>query len=132
MRALAATLDHVRMEWLRKSITWVALLGVPVGIGAVVWVVTAHRTLSNGELADALGDQDEFFSSVSVTCVGQSGRLPGAGFYDRKCSRVDYDGFCMSGTGESRSTLFVRVHGQEYHVVRQRYFGKHRPCAPVA
>jgi hypothetical protein len=74
MRVLDATTDHVRMEWRRTNITGVALLGALVGMAAVVWVVTAHQTaLSNGELADALGDQDEFFSRVSVTCVDESG-----------------------------------------------------------
>ena len=77
MRVLAATTDHVRMEWVRKHMLWVALAGTLVGIGAVVWVAAAPHTLSNRELADVLGDQDDFVSSVSVTCVDASGKVPG-------------------------------------------------------
>ena len=105
---------HASWNRLRMNITWVALLGALVGMGAVVWVVGAHQTsISNGDLADALGDQDEFFSTVSVTCVDQSARSRPRLLRSQVLSNR-YEPLCLPGTGEAPSTLFVRVHGQKH------------------
>jgi hypothetical protein len=125
------------MEWLRKHLTWVLLVAVTASLVVAATVIgvrnAGHAPLTNGELADRLGDQDDLLPSTAVTCLFKKGTLRVGGTYNHRCLRTYYQGWCAPGTGETREIVFVRVRDREYRVIRTvAVIGSYVPCASVA
>jgi len=68
---------------------------------------------------------------ASTACRARGGRLDHRPF-NRRCVRGDMEGLCYTGTGETRTAIFVCVRGRRYHVVDERVVWVAPPCAPVA
>ena len=111
-----------------------ACVAVVIGVGVGFGSHQGHSNagLSNSELADRLGDQDDMFAGTTVTCTTQSGKTLDGHKYNRMCDYSRYVGLCSTGTGEVRKTLYVRVRGATFRVVERDSVGGYVPCASVA
>lgn len=132
--------DHGGMGWLVRH--WRGMLAAVV-VGALVYAAAVSLTLTpsggpvenpgftNHDLARALGDSGDLFAPPWITCRIRSGRVDSRTF-NRRCLRRDVYGLCSPGTGETRTVIFVNVHGRRYDVVDERVVWVAPPCASVA
>lgn len=117
-------MERLDRHWWWVTVTaTIAVLVVGVGIGLTT--PPTADVMTNADLAHALGDTGSVF--VSITCRTQRGSL-GTNAYNRRCLRIDIDGLCYAGTGETRTAVFVRVGRHGYHVIDRRTVGHSPPC----
>ena len=128
------------MKWIGRH--WPGLLAT-VMVGTLVCGLAISLTsppntgpfadpgFTNHDLARALGDSGDLFVSPWITCRTRSGRVDHRRF-NRRCLRRDMEGLCYSGTGETRTAIFVWIRQNRYHVVATRSVGIYEPCASIA
>jgi hypothetical protein len=120
------------MKRLDRNRCWVlvtgtiAVLVVAVGIGYTT--PSTRDGLTNRDLAHALGDDGLFHT---IRCSTQRGST-GTDVYNRRCMRIDIDGLCYPGTGETRWAILVRVRSHSYRVVDTKIVSASPPCESVA
>ena len=116
-------------RWWQVLVT-VALAAMACTAAISLTAPPGREPFTNDDLAHALGDTGNLFGP-SVTCRAHRGSIDEAA-YNRRCIRIDLEGFCYPGTGETDTAIVVRVRGRRYHVVGERVLWVAPACASVA
>jgi hypothetical protein len=117
----------------KGALKWAGIvMGLVVTVAVYSLINGVHAgPLGNERLALALGDQPGSWSGPFVTCAARTGRTSAGKLYNRVCYTVQIEGICAAGTGELRSTVYVRVTGSGYRVIA-RVYSIAAPCESVA